>query len=192
MMRTSDKSTNFVGNNIKRLRKGSGLTLKDLSLNSGVSIASISKIENNKISGGFDTIYKIARGLGVLVTELLEDPAAQTEVVTFHRKNDNDVHLTKLYKYFPQASLKNGHLNTYFMEIKSHETPELQDWSNHEGEEIIVVLSGNIDFHLENKPSVSLSEGDSISFNCGLRHAFVSTSKKPARILSVSTRSPLR
>ncbi|MEE8454089.1 MAG: helix-turn-helix transcriptional regulator, partial [Limibaculum sp.] len=64
-----------VGPSIRRYRVAEGLTLAELARRSGVSISTISKIENGKISGGFETIYKLARGLGVLVTEIIDGEA---------------------------------------------------------------------------------------------------------------------
>ncbi|MEE8453352.1 MAG: helix-turn-helix transcriptional regulator, partial [Limibaculum sp.] len=46
-----------VGASIRRYRVAEGLTLAELARRSGVSISTISKIENGKISGGFETIY---------------------------------------------------------------------------------------------------------------------------------------
>jgi transcriptional regulator with XRE-family HTH domain len=136
-----------IGVNIRRYRTAEGLTLKELAEKSGVSIATISKIENGRISGGFETIYKIARGLGVLVTEIIIDD-------------------------------------------DTRELPDLLDWSIHDGEEVVLVLSGKIDLHRENAEPLRLGTGDSACFDSGRRHCFVSVSERPARILSISTRGP--
>lgn len=179
-----------IGDNIKRCRLAEGLTLKALSARSGVSIATISKIENGKISGGFETIYKIARGLGVLVTDIIEEPDSRTEPMVVHRRSKTDVHPTALYDYFPQAFRHSGSLNPYLMVIHTREPPDPLDWSIHDGEEVVIVLSGAIELHREDAESVRLESGDSACFDSGRHHCFVCVSKEPARILSVSTRGP--
>ena len=83
-----------IGGNLRRYRLAEGLTLKQLAARSGVSIATISKVENGKISGGFETIYKIARGLGVLVTDIIVDGASDEEPLVVHRRDRGDVHRT--------------------------------------------------------------------------------------------------
>lgn len=179
-----------IGVNIRRYRAAEGLTLKELAERSGVSIATISKIENGKISGGFETIYKIARGLGVLVTEIIIDDRGGEERLVVHQRNKADVHRTDLYDYYPQAFRRAGALNPYLMVINTRALPEPRNWSVHDGEEVILVLSGKIDFHQEESKPVRLGAGDSACFESGRRHCFVCVSEQPARILSVSTRGP--
>jgi transcriptional regulator with XRE-family HTH domain len=179
-----------IGVNIRRYRVAEGLTLKELAERSGVSIATISKIENGRISGGFETIYKIARGLGVLVTEIIIDDTGGEERLVVHRRDKADVHPTELYDYYPQAFRRAGALNPYVMVINTREPPDLRDWSVHDGEEVVLVLSGSIDLHQEKAEPVRLGAGDSACFESGRRHCFVCVSEQPARILSVSTRGP--
>ncbi len=179
-----------IGVKIRRYRVAEGLTLKELAERSGVSIATISKIENGRISGGFETIYKIARGLGVLVTEIIIDDTGGEESLVVHRRDKRDIHRTQLYDYYPQAFRRAGALNPYVMVIHTREPPDLRDWSIHDGEEVVVVLSGEIDLHQENAEPTRLRTGDSACFESGLRHCFVCVGSRPARILSVSTRGP--
>ncbi len=179
-----------IGRTIRRFRRAEGLTLKQLAERSGVSIATISKIENGKISGGFETVYKIARGLGVLVTEIVPPSDVDAQPIVVHRHDPADLHATSIYNYFPQACRREGVLNAYVMEIHTREVPAKRDWSIHAGEEVVFVLEGTIDLHLEGRPAVRLEAGDSACFDCGLRHAFVAVGTGRARILSVSTRGP--
>lgn len=179
-----------IGAKIRGYRAAEGWTLKQLAERSGVSIATISKIENGKISGGFETIYKIARGLGVLVTDIIVEAGNGEEHMVVHRQDKTDVHPTALYDYFPQAFRRRGVLNPYVMVIHTREPPELIDWSVHDGEEVVVVLSGAIELHQEGAKPLRLEAGDSACFDSGRHHCFVCVSKAPARILSVSTRGP--
>lgn len=177
-----------IGATIRRIRASQGLTLKALAGRSGVSIATISKIERGKITGGFETIYKIARGLSVLVTDILAGDTPDTRTLVRHAADRSDVHVTALYDYFPQAARRHGALNPYVMVIRTREVPARRDWSIHEGEEVVMVLSGAIDLHVEGEAVIPLGPGDSACFDCGRRHCFVARGKRPARIVSVSTR----
>ncbi|MEM7226115.1 MAG: XRE family transcriptional regulator [Pseudomonadota bacterium] len=179
-----------IGANIRRYRCAEGLTLKALAERSGVSIATISKIETGKISGGFETIYKIARGLGVLVTEIIIDQEGGAEPVVVHPRDKADVHRTELYDYYPQAFRRAGALNPYVMVIHARTAPDKRDWSIHDGEEVVLVLSGRIELHREGAKPMELSAGDSACFESGTRHCFVTVSERPAKIFSISTRGP--
>lgn len=187
-MNAPESGVGTIGDSIRRFRLAQGLTLKDLAERSGVSIASISKIERGKITGGFETIYSIARGLGVLVTDILAGDAPDTRTLVRHAADRSDVHATAIYDYFPQAARRRGALNPYVMAIHTREVPERRDWSIHEGEEVVIVLAGAIDLHVEGEDVIPLGPGDSACFDCGRRHCFVATGRGPARIVSVSTR----
>lgn len=186
----SPADTRIVGKNIRILRSAKKLTLKELSELSGVSVATISKIENSKISGGFETIYKIARGLGVLVTDIMQAETTISETVVVQASDAEDFHHTKIYDYYPQAYRRNGLLNPYIMRVSTRVAPHMRDWSIHDGEEVIIVLSGAVDLLIEGSEPVRLVAGGSACFDSGHRHAFVCNSPDDARIISVSTRGP--
>lgn len=181
----------LIGARIRTVRKAKSITLKQLSARSKVSIATLSKIETGKVTGSFNTIYKIARGLEVLVTSILNpvaDELAGEESVRVVTRSDRDQHPTQIYRYQLLANRNRGELTPYVIEVLTDQLPDPVDWSLHAGEEVIYVLSGAIDLYVENRQRIPLQTGDSAVFNCGLRHAFVRTSESPARLLSVSTR----
>ncbi|MEZ5714587.1 MAG: XRE family transcriptional regulator [Paracoccaceae bacterium] len=177
-----------LGQRIKRQRKSLGMTLSQLSDKSGVSIATISKIENGHINGGFDTVYKVARGLGVLVNDLIDGGNAAQRVMVVQKKTPDPRHPTEYYDYYPQAMRIGGALNPYLMTIKTKDVPPKVDWSNHAGEEFVHVISGAIDLHHDGSPTQRLNQGDSACFDCGPAHCFVCVSDAPAVIVTVSTR----
>ncbi|NIR32702.1 MAG: helix-turn-helix transcriptional regulator, partial [Gammaproteobacteria bacterium] len=60
-----DQSLANLGPRIKALRQERGLTLQQVSDRCGVSVSTLSKIENGQGSGTVNTMLKVARGLGV-------------------------------------------------------------------------------------------------------------------------------
>ena len=62
----------MIGKNIQRLRNARNLTLNVLSERSGVSKAMLSQIESDKVNPTIATVWKIARGLGVDLQDLLD------------------------------------------------------------------------------------------------------------------------
>lgn len=177
-----------VGPRIRKHRLGLGLSLVDLSGRSGVSVANISKIETGKIVGGFQTVYRICRGLGILVTDLLEENQPAAGSLRVLRRDEAEIQETTLYTYVPLSTRPGGRLNAAIMVVHSRSPPELVDWSNHSGEEVVTVLSGSIALHYEGQEPVVLNEGDSANFESGPRHCYVCCSDVPARLLFVSTR----
>lgn len=183
-----ETSSGSVGAKLRARRLELNLTLVELSAKSGVSFATISKIETGKVHGGFQTIYKIARGLGILVTDLMEDDQLQEIPVVVQRAHEIKPHKTQLYDYYPQAIRVHGRLNSNRMIINTRIVPDPIDWSNHEGEEVVTVLSGAIDLHYAGREPLRLETGDSACFDSAVPHAYVSTSDAAAEVFFVSTR----
>lgn len=59
-----------IGRNIRELRKKKGLTLKQLSRRTGLSISLLSQIERAESSSSISSLYKIAHALDTTITEL--------------------------------------------------------------------------------------------------------------------------
>jgi len=61
------------GDTIKKLRKEKKLTLTDVSEQSGIQLATLSRIENNKMTGSVKSHVKIAKTLGLRPSQLFEE-----------------------------------------------------------------------------------------------------------------------
>lgn len=182
----------FAGK-LKSLRLLNGLTLEELARLSGVSISTISKIENNQQRPSFGTVLRIARALKINFVQLLEPtrPAeipAQSNlarrIVT--RAPDAVVYSTQWYTYHTHsAELTRKAMISFLMRIKTRQLPPLDEWSIHEGEEFIYVLEGVLEFHTEHYAPALLNPGDSCYLDSTMRHAFVTKSAEDAVLLSV-------
>lgn len=62
-----------IGDRIRRLRKGKGLTLVEMEERTGINNGNLSKIENGKQSLTYDTILRIAHALGVPPAQLFDE-----------------------------------------------------------------------------------------------------------------------
>jgi len=61
-----------LGNAIRKRRKSMGLTLKELSDRTKISLGYLSQIELGKNSASIETLYKISVGLGLRMSELFQ------------------------------------------------------------------------------------------------------------------------
>lgn len=66
-----------MGRTVERLRKSRGWSQPDLSRESGVSVGTISRLENGRHEGRTHTVRAVAKALGVTVQEIL--PMGETE-----------------------------------------------------------------------------------------------------------------
>ncbi len=70
-----------LGNRLKRERIQRSLTLDDLSNRSGVSRSMISAIEGGGKSPTIVVLHRIASGLGIRMTELMDEPSPERVIV---------------------------------------------------------------------------------------------------------------
>jgi transcriptional regulator with XRE-family HTH domain len=59
-----------ISNRVKAIRKEKGWRLHDLAKRTGISVATLSKLENGKTKLNFSTVNKLAQGIGIAVTDL--------------------------------------------------------------------------------------------------------------------------
>lgn len=62
-----------AGKTLRRLRKDRNLSLSDIARASGVHLATLSRIENNKSSGSLSNYFGMAKALGLKLSELFQE-----------------------------------------------------------------------------------------------------------------------
>ena len=70
-----------ISNNLKLIRKGKGLTLEDLAGISGVSKSMLGEIERGGTNPTILVLWKIAEGLKIPLTKLIEDEIEEPIIV---------------------------------------------------------------------------------------------------------------
>lgn len=177
-----------LGARVRDIRKSRGWTLKEVATRTGLAISTISKMERGEISLTYDRFMRLAQGLGMDVGELF-DAAAEgftSGTVSVTRAGDAPLHQSDTYDYDMLASDVTGkHMVPMIGHIKAHSFAKFEDYISHPGEEFIYVLDGEITVHLKGKEPIPLAKGDSIYFDSGIGHAYVSTSDEDATILGV-------
>ena len=63
----------YIGTKLNQLRTREALTQRDLSERTGLTIASISRIEQNQVEPRLSTVRKLANALGVHPSQLIEN-----------------------------------------------------------------------------------------------------------------------
>ncbi len=70
VLRREDELHKTIGRSIRQLRKGRGLTLKQMSRRTNLSVSLLSQIERAESSASVSSLYKVATALDVRMTEL--------------------------------------------------------------------------------------------------------------------------
>jgi transcriptional regulator with XRE-family HTH domain len=176
------------GEKIRSLRKARKWTLETLGKKSGLSFSTISKAERGVISLTYDNILKLAFAFDMDMSELLHDsdPMQISEVVTVERRGKAQVIENDYYIMNMLCSARSKkRMMPVFATIKAHSLQEFSRFISHPGEEFVYVLDGRLTFQIEGQPSRVLDPGDSVYFDSGLGHAYLSTGNEDAKLLVV-------
>jgi transcriptional regulator with XRE-family HTH domain len=173
---------------LKSLRLANGLTLEELGGMSGVSISTISKIENHQQKPSFETVLRVARALHINFLQMLENPAQLNGQSrrTVTRANDAPAYNDANYAYETHAAeVTHKTMVPMVMRIHAREVPPAEQWTSPGGEAFIYVLGGTLEFHTQEYSAVILNKGDSCYLESNMRHAFVSIGQEDVMVLAV-------
>ncbi|MCW8329275.1 XRE family transcriptional regulator [Photobacterium sp. SDRW27] len=178
-----------LGKRLKEIRMAHGLTLEEASKRTGLARSTLSKIENEQISPTFQAMQKLAGGLEIDIPQLFAPPkqikASGRRDIT--RKDDGKPHPTTTYEHELLATqLTKKKMMPFKSRVRARQFEDYSDWIRHDGEEFLLVLSGEITFYSEFYEPVNLSDGDSVYYDATMGHMLVSVSDEDAHILWVT------
>ena len=161
---------NIIAGNLKRLRNERQLSLSKLSEVCGVSKVMLGQIERGESNPTINTIWKIASGLKIPYTALIDEPI-QTDIVVTKENSIEQESLDKNYRvycYFKSNTNRNFELFTVELDGNS------KYQSNSHGEktqEYIIIYSGQLYLTVDNTTYL-LNVGDSIVFDASKSHTY--------------------
>jgi len=157
--------------NLKMIREKEKLSLEKVSQLCGVSKTMIGQIERGESSPTLTTIWKIANGLKVSFTTLINNPQPDTEIVVredVQMLSEDDGHY-RVYPYFPFQ--EDSRFEIYTVEIEREGT--LSAEAHKDGtEEFITVFDGELVIRI-NEDEFRLKSGDSIRFKADRPHIYM-------------------
>lgn len=186
-----------LGRRLKAVRLSKKLSLKQVSERSGLSIPTLSKVENGKISLTYDRIAALSNALGVdmrlffdtnpVALDIAGEPVV-TARRSIHRKgHDLEVHSANNDYIVLFKDVLRKRFFPMIMRIKARSIEEYGPLTRHSGEEMALVLKGRVEFHTEHYASVLLEEGDSVFVDSSMRHGYTNAGDGEALILAVTS-----
>lgn len=164
-----------LGARIRAFREKQEISREELAGRAGVSAELIAHVEEEDLYPSLGPLVKIARGLGVRLGTFMDDVAVTDPLVV--RKTAREEELAMRTARDASASLKffslgkgkaDRHMEPFYVEI-GPEPEEEKELSSHEGEEFMVVTSGEIRVTYGDEVH-TLTEGDSIYMNSIVPH----------------------
>lgn len=188
-------STN-PGEVLRKLRAERRWTLAEVSNRTGLTISTLSKIENGHMKLNYDKMMRIATGLNIDIGVLFAAPVQQSSEApdtpafrgrrSITRAGEGRIIETRnLMQHYPAADLLNKQIVPIITEVKARSRAEFGDLLRHPGEEYVLVLEGELELHSELYAPVRLQAGDSIYFDSNMAHGYVAAGDATCRILSV-------
>lgn len=178
-----------LGQRLKEIRTSLGLTLEEASQKTGLARSTLSKIENEQISPTFQAMQKLTNGLQIDMPQLFSLPkqVSSNGRRDITRKGTGKTHPTSTYEHELLATqLSHKKMMPFKSLVRARRFSDYADWIRHDGEEFLLVLSGEITFFSEYYEPVNLNQGDCVYYDANMGHMLVSISEQDALILWVT------
>ena len=160
----------IIAKNLKAYREVERLSLERVAELTGVSKTMIGQIERGESSPTITTIWKIANGLKISFTSLINDPQPDTNIILKSEiqplAEDNGKY--RVYPYFPFQD--NRRFEVYTVEIEPGGF--LSADAHKDGtEEFLTIFDGVLTINV-NDNDYTINSGDSIKFKADKPHTY--------------------
>ncbi|WP_227244664.1 helix-turn-helix domain-containing protein [Paraburkholderia caribensis] len=187
---TSQIDHQAVGARLRDARKARGLTLMQLSEQSGIAVSTISKAERGDIALTYDKFAALAHALQLDFDAIFgrakhtRGSGASPIVPTFTASGQQMIYDTPNYEYGMLANdLTGKRMVPMRAHVRARKLADFPDYIRHSGEEFVFLLDGTLELRFETGAVFQLKPGDSLYFDSSVGHVYLSTGKKPAEVL---------
>lgn len=173
-----------LGKRIITFRERLEMTQADLAKATGIDLTLLQAIESEQVYPAIGILIKLARALGQRLGTFMDDQFQEDPLIVRieERKAEMAQHKGVTpgpYQYYPLGRGKTDrHMEPLFVEIGAD--PQ-KTTSSHEGEEFIVVVSGEIEL-VYGKKTFTLKPGDSMYYNSIVPHYIGAIGDRTAEI----------
>ena len=172
----------IIANNLKRIREERKLSLDKVANLTGVSKSMLGQIERGESNPTISIVWKIANGLKISFTDLINQHQSDVVVVckTEVEPLIEDEGRYKLYPIFPYEDGRRFEMYSVHIEKNGHLNAE----AHREGtEEFLTVFQGKVTVRV-NEEEYNINKGDSIRFKADKAHTY-SNSEDELAIISM-------
>ena len=179
MPKKKETSIAQVGKKIRKVREEKKVSLDQIANETGFSIEFLKKIEAGKVFPPVGALLQIAKALEIDSRYFLreQESTLSKRIKAYTKRTENYAYTTLT----PGA--ENKHLKAFKVTVDPLQNHKGVGY-NHEGEEFVYVLEGNVEVVVGDHVN-SLEEGDSLHFNSGIRHMLKNIGEKKAELLVV-------
>lgn len=175
-----------LGQRIKTLRKARKLTLVEVSHKTGIDQATLSRMENEIMTGTLDSHMRIADVFGMSLPDLYKDVVGkitESRDRAVERKLETFTHSSGAVAELLTQGILQKKMMPILLKLKPKGRTEAEEHSAL-SERFIYILKGTIDV-VVNREKRTLREGENIYFNASATHYFKNNSAKESVLLSI-------
>ena len=186
MGRVVDQELTRISQRIRASREAAGLTLQELAHKSAVATSTIQKVEKEQMTPSVAVILKIARGLGVRLSELVVDASDELEILHLRAADRHPIGAPgKLVVERLSGDLFEPTLETWRVTLHPGFSSG-RDTIQYAGEEVVVCERGVVIFRVGDR-DFALRAGDTLHFKASIPHSWRNDGEKPARFIVTGT-----
>lgn len=174
----------IIAVNLKTLRQERNMTLGQLSKTSGISKAMLSDIEKGGSNPTINTLLKIATGLNVSYTRLME-PVEKDAALVHREETDSSISEDRhfrAYCYYGTSPTRDFEL--FLDELDPHSQYQ-SDGHKEKSQEYLYMLRGTLELHTDSAV-YTLHPGDALMFESDQKHIYVNPDEELAEFVDVN------
>ncbi|MGO4560247.1 helix-turn-helix domain-containing protein [Mesorhizobium sp. 2RAF21] len=179
-----------LGLRLREYRQSRKMRLSDISSITGLSISTLSKIENGKLSLSFNKILQLSIDLSIPISTLI-GPVDEPHIIGRRAFTPAGKGRRAHRPQWDAETLSDDLIKkrNIFMKlsVKCRSIEDYGPFSTHPGEEFIYVISGSMELHTELYKPLRLDVGDSIQFDSMTPHAYVALGEETPVVLMCNT-----
>lgn len=177
-----------LGPRIRALRLARGLSLAEVASGTGVSEATMSRIETGSSQVSAPHLYGLAQIFGVEISDFFHDSSALRGRRSLTRAGEGAAFSTpRLEARLMAGELRHKAMHPFLNRTTAHDLAQVGGLSGHAGEEFLHVLQGPLILISETYHPLRLETGDSLYFDATDPHAYLTDKGAEARFLVVSS-----
>ncbi len=172
-----------VGERIRALRRARSLTLQQVAAQTGLTASFLSQMERNLTGVTLSSLVNVSKALGVPLREIVSQPTQTTPDTHQGERQDYSVESVSLHYERLSTSFPGSCLHSLKIRMPKGYS---SGFESHAGEELLFVLSGSIDYTVDQK-TYHLEHGDSVHIDSLRFHQIANGSDTTTHILWTST-----
>lgn len=177
-----------MGERVRQLRAEHGMTLAQVAALSGISISTLSKLENGQTGLHLDNMIRLSAAFEMPASILINDVGVDSGATSISRAGGPYSHVVDTLDFKVLHDDLPSQRNIFWkVRLRARTLAEFGPYHSHPGEEFFYVLEGRVKLHIEGRKPTILKPGDSVQFDSSLEHAYLAYGGDEAMILMSNT-----